>query len=497
MKKVIHSLLTVLILSGVFCCNSSISNKPNIIIILADDMGFSDLGCTGAEIHTPNLDRLADNGLLFTNCYNAARCWPTRASLLTGLYSHNTGIEDKGYLHNQCVTIAEVLQTAGYATIMSGKWHVGNNREHWPDKRGFENFYGIPAGGGLYFYPSKFLDRPIYRNSELVKPDSATFYSTDNITTEAIKFISEAEPSNKPFFLYLAYIAPHFPLQAWPEDIAKYEGIYDAGYETIRQNRFARQQKLQVVPPGLKLSPPEYGNWSEVNAKEESLKMAVYAAMVDRMDQNIGILINYLESIGELENTLILFLSDNGATAEGINRSPGAEIGTAYSFVGTGRNWANVSNTPYRKYKMQALEGGIITPLIAHWPTGINKGKRLVTELVHINDIMPTCLEIAGINYPEQFNGNPVLPLDGISLNPFFNNKKYNIERTIFWEHAGNSAIRVNDKKLVKSRNSPWELYDIKNDPTELNNLITREPELADSLENLWNKKAKKMGVRK
>jgi len=224
--------------------------------------------------------------------------------------------------------------------------------------------------------------------------------------------------------------------------------------------------------------------------------MAVYAAMVDRMDQNIGKLIDYLESTGELENTLILFLSDNGGCAENVNWSPGAPVGTASSFVGYEKNWANVSNTPYRKYKMQALEGGIITPLIAHWPDGISQEKRLVTDAIHIIDIMPTCLEIAGINYPEQFKGNPVLPLDGKSFYPFFLNEKYNMNRTLWWEHAGNKAIRINDKKLVKLRDRPWELYDLKNDPTELNNLITREPELADSLENLWNEKAEKMGVR-
>jgi arylsulfatase A-like enzyme len=497
------NILVSIFILFLFTCPSSnkrqkiVSTKPNIVVILADDMGYSDLGCMGGEINTPNLDRLANNGLLFTHCYNASRCAPSRASLLTGLYQHNTGVGHmvadlgypsyQGFLNKRCVTIAEVLQNAGYSTNMAGKWHVGDSPENWPNKRGFDNFFGIPKGGGLYFYPSKFIDRPIYRNSELVKPDSVTFYSTDNFTTEAIKFISMAESANKPFFLYLPYIAPHFPLQAWPGDIAKYRGIYDTGYENIRQNRFARQQKLGIVAPELKLSMPDYQDWSEVNVKEESFKMAVYAAMVDRMDQNIGRLINHLESMGQLKNTLILFLSDNGACAETVNRSPKAEIGTASSFVSYGKNWANVGNTPYRKYKSHEHEGGTLTPLIAHWPEGIKKGKRLVTNVIHIIDIMPTCLDIAGVDYPEQFNGNSILPLDGKSFYPVLMNEEYEIKRTLFWEHQGNKAIRVNDKKLVKGHNKAWELYDLKSDPTELNDLITREPELAGRLEDMWN----------
>ena len=245
----------------------------------------------------------------------------------------------------------------------------------------------------------------------------------------------------------------------------------------------------------MKLSPPEYKNWSEVNAEEESFKMAVYAAMVDRMDQNIGRIINHLESTGELENTLILFLSDNGACAENVNRSPEAEIGTASSFVSYGKNWANVGNTPYRKYKSQEHEGGILTPLIAHWPEGIREEKRLVTDVIHIIDIMPTCLEIADIDYPEKFKGNSILPLDGKSFYPIFNDEEYSAERTLYWEHQGNKAVRMNEKKLVKLHKQPWELYDLENDPTELNDLIIREPELASSLEDMWNEWAKECSV--
>ena len=246
------------------CKLKSEKGKTNIIIILADDMGYSDIGCTGSEIETPNLDKLAKDGLLFTHCYNASRCAPSRASLLTGLYQHRTGmghmVEDlgisgyRGFLNGNCVTIAEILKQNGYKTIMTGKWHVGNDRENWPDKRGFDNFFGIPKGGGLYFYPSKFIDRPIFRNNKQVFPDSTKFYTTDNFTSEAIEFINNANSENKPFFLYLAYIAPHFPLQAWPEDIAKYKGKYDVGYEEIRKKRFERQKELRIVDEELTLS---------------------------------------------------------------------------------------------------------------------------------------------------------------------------------------------------------------------------------------------------
>jgi arylsulfatase A-like enzyme len=478
---------------------------PNIIIILADDMGYSDIGCMGGEISTPSLDRLANNGLLFTQCYNASRCVPSRASLLTGLYQHKTGLGHmvadlghpayQGYLNNQCVTLAELLQSAGYSTIMAGKWHLGDRPEHWPMKRGFDHFYGIPAGGGLYFYPSKFLDRPIYRNNTEDKPDSLTFYSTDNFTTEAIDFITKNKSENKPFFLYLAYIAPHYPLQAWQEDIEKYEETYRAGYEDIRQKRFARQKELGVVSPEAILSPSEYSDWSDQNIPEESLKMTVYAAMVDRMDQNIGRLVKHLESSGELENTLILFLSDNGACAENVNRSPGANIGTVSSFVSYGQNWANVGNTPFRKYKSQEHEGGIITPLIAHWPGGIKETKRKVKDLVHIIDIVPTCLEIAGIKYPEQFKENSLLPLDGNSFLSILKNEEPARSRVLYWEHQGNKAIRAGNNKLVKSHNQPWELFNLDNDPTELNNLTSQKQEMKDSLEILWNKWAKEYSV--
>ncbi len=508
----IISLLFIALLSFTACQTAEnptqkAFGKPNIIVILADDMGYSDLSCMGGEIQTPHLDKLANNGVLFTHAYNTSRCCPSRASLLTGLYQHRAGVgfmssdlgdpAYQGYLNNQCVTIAEVLKENGYSTIMSGKWHVGNERSQWPDKRGFENFYGIPAGGGLYFYPSKFIDRPIYRNDKLVKPDSNTFYSTDAFTDEAMNFIEENKAGNKPFFLYLAYIAPHYPLQAWPEDIAKYEGKYDEGYEPIRQKRYEKQKRLNIISEETALSHPDFPAWNKMeNQEKEARKMEVYAAQVDRMDQNIGKLIKKLEDMGELENTVIFFLSDNGACAEEVNRSPGAEIGTVNSFVAYGENWANVGNTPYRLYKSMEQEGGILTPLIVHWPEGIRQSGKLVKETVHINDIMPTCLDIARATYPEKYNEHAIVPVDGKSFAGMFQEQNTPIHDSLYWEHKGNKAVRVGDMKLVKLRNQPWELYNLAKDPTELYDLSALQPGLTDSLEGAWSHWANRNGVK-
>ncbi len=507
-----RSILLVLIVCPLLItCRSrattSVQGPPNIIVILADDMGYSDLGCTGGEIATPNLDRLAENGLLFTHCYNASRCCPSRASLLTGVYQHRAGVGHmtgdqgfpayQGHLNKQCVTMAEVLKKEGYHTLMSGKWHVGSERKYWPDRRGFDRFYSIPTGGGIYFYPSPFVDRSIYRDGEQVHPDSTTFYSTDAFTDEAITFVQEAQTDDKPFFLYLAYIAPHFPLQALPEDIAKYKGKYAEGYDTIRQRRFRKQQQSGIVDTNTKLSPSDFPSWNAVEDKaEETRKMEVYAAQVDRMDQNIGKLLAQLEKMGELDNTIIFFLSDNGATAEEVNRSPDAEIGTAASFVSYGQNWGNVSNTPYRLYKSMEHEGGIITPLIVHWPKGIAGAGQLIRQTVHINDIMPTCLDIAGAAYPDRYEGNKILALNGQSFASWLQKPAEEAERQLFWEHEGNKAVRQGDWKLVKRHEQPWELYHLKEDPTELNDLSEAHPDLFNRLQKDWRDWAEEAGVR-
>ncbi len=485
--------------------------KPNIIVILADDMGYSDLGCTGSEIQTPHLDQLAKEGVLFTHCYNTARCCPSRASLLTGLYQHRAGVghmsQDwgipayQGHLNQQCVTIAEVLREKGYRTMMSGKWHVGGEREHWPDRRGFDQYFALPTGGGLYFYPSEFIDRPIYRNGELVTPDPETFYTTDNFTDEAIRFVEGATKEKEPFFLYLAHVAPHFPLQAWPEDIAKYQGKYDAGYEATRNQRFRRQQALGVTSTSTKLSPAGFPDWTSVeDPAYETRKMEIYAAQVDRLDQNVGRLTAALRGMDALDNTVILFLSDNGASSEEINRShrgrvPDDEMGTKNAFVSYGKHWASVSNTPYRLYKSMTHEGGTITPMIVHWPRGGGLTNGLVHQPVHINDIMPTCLELAGAQYPERYQGRAILPMDGKSFVPALRGETVLREEPLFWEHEGNQAVREENMKLVRRHNRPWELYDLATDPTELNNLSETEEKTTERMERQYQRWMQWAGV--
>ena len=504
MKNKVLIFLISLLWMGATC--SFGQKSPNIIVILADDLGYADLGCTGSEIETPHLDQLAREGVLFTHCYNTSRCCPSRASLLTGLYQHRAGVGDmsqdrgfpayQGHLNQQCVTIAEVLCEKGYRTIMTGKWHVGDQRPYWPDRRGFDRFYGIPSGGGLYFYPSEFIDRPIYRNGQPVTPNPETFYSTDNFTDEAIAFVQEADADNKPFFLYLAYIAPHFPLQAWPEDIAKYDGKYDAGYEAIRTQRFQHQQKLRVISEATKLSLANFPNWSSLaDPADEARKMEIYAAQIDRLDQNVGRLLEALRNMNALDNTIIMFLSDNGATSEEVNRSaPEAEIGTKNSFVSYGKHWANVSNTPYRLYKSMTHEGGIITPLIVHWPEGIAKSNQLVHQPVHINDIMPTCLELAGAEYPKQYQGRDILSLDGKSFLSTLKGEDL-LREQLFWEHEGNQAMREKDMKLVRQHNHAWELYDLAADPTELDDLSDTNAPTAERMQQQYQQWMRQTGV--
>ncbi|NND07357.1 MAG: arylsulfatase [Saprospiraceae bacterium] len=481
------------------------TTKPNIVIILTDDMGYADLGCMDSEISTPHIDQIASNGLLFTHCYNASRCCPSRASLLTGLYQHAAGVgfmvadygtpAYQGFLNDRCLTIAEALSPRGYATNMSGKWHLGGHIEQWPDRRGFERFYGLPDGGGVYYYPYKFRDRPLFKNGEPTEVDTTSFYCTDDFTTAAIEFIDQSHSEDKPFFLYLAHIAPHFPLQAWPEDINKYKDMYDDGYAAIRASRFTKQKQLGIVQKDIDLSPLDYADWSTVDTASEAFKMAVYAAQVDRLDQNTGRLTTHLQSLNILANTLIFFLSDNGASAEEINESPQGEVGTRYCFESHGKSWANVSNTPFMKYKKYEHEGRIITPLIIHWPRGISTENRLVHAPVHIIDIMPTILDIAEVQYPAEQQGKMLLPLDGRSFLPLLKGNELQDEAPLFWEHRGNKAVRSGSYKLVNVHNDDWELYDLSIDPVESNDISYVNTGLVDSLQNLWNGWAQAKGV--
>ena len=502
MKK----LLTVLFLLYSITCISQVTNQPNIIIILADDMGYSDIGCTGSEIETPNLDKMANEGVLFTNFYNTSRCCPSRTSLLTGQYQWDAGMgcmdytksdypEYQGYLNRKSATIAEMLKTANYQTFMAGKWHVGSKERYmWPDGRGFDQFYGVPKGGGIYFYPSKFYERPVFWNGEQVYPDS-TWYSTDAFTDYSINYIKEKREKDKPFFMYLAYIAPHFPLQAKKEDIEKYKDTYKVGYDVIRKARFKKQQEMGLFPKNIKMSEPDYPEWDSVkNKDDESLKMAVYAAMVDCMDQNIGRLMQSLEDEGIEDNTIVFFLSDNGAAQTDWNKTPDAKIGTRNSNAAYGI-WYNVSNTPYRMHKSQEHEGGIITPLIVHWPAGIKSKGTKISEIAHITDLMPTCLELAGAKYPAKYKGKALDPLDGKSILPLLNGKLQDKNRLYFWEHMGNKAVRKGNWKLVALYHGDWELYNLENDPFETNNLINNQPEKAKALLGEYEKWAKKHGV--
>ncbi len=490
------------------------SPKPNIVVILVDDMGFSDIGCYGSEIPTPNLDKLAAGGVRFTQFYNTSRCCPTRASLLTGLYPHQAGVghmvEDKGlpgyqgHLNNRCVTIPEVLRTAGYFTAMTGKWHVGQNHGVVPWERGFDRTLTAPAGGFYYadgkrdeiFLNGKKLDS---HGPELPKD----WYSTDLWTDYGIKFIDEAMAEKKPFFLYLAHNAPHFPVQAPLDEIAKFRGKYKQGWDKLREQRHAKQKELGIVDKAWPMSPrPEQVKaWDSLTPAEQDRFdhiMAIYAACVSHMDTAVGRLVESLKQRGVLDNTLILFLSDNGANAEsGPNgRLEGTPLGGSGSTVFEGQSWATLSNTPLRRYKHFNHEGGIATPLIAHWPAQIKTPGELRQQPGHLIDIMTTCVAVAGATYPKEFKGQAIQPMEGRSLLPAFDNKPIDRE-ALFWEHEGNAAVRVGDMKLVRlGNNGPWELYDLKADRTEQHNLADEKPDLAKELAAKWDAWAERANVK-
>jgi arylsulfatase len=527
--------------------------RPNLVVILSDDMGYSDLGCYGGEISTPNLDRLARGGVRFTQFYNTARCCPSRATLLTGLYAHQAGVghmtEDWGYdgyqgdLGNRCVTIAEVLRPAGYRTYAVGKWHLtkydhpDGPKTNWPLQRGFDRYYGTIAGGGSFYDPGT-LTRDNVSLSPFADPEYApkTFYYTDAITDHSIRFVREhrKDHADQPFFMYVAYTAAHWPMHALPEDVAKYRGKYDAGYEAIREARFARMKEMGIIDPGWRMSPTA-GDWKAVEHKEwEARCMEVYAAMVDRMDQGIGRLVAALGESGQLENTLILFLQDNGGCAETTGRSPdrdrppaptfppiaptalrqdvipkqtregwpvlgGSRVmpGPPDTFIAYGRSWANVSNTPFREYKHWEHEGGVSTPLIAHWPRGIPPARQgaLESQPGHLIDIMSTAVDLAAAEYPRERSGTAIQPQEGTSLRPAFLGEPLRRVRPLFWEHEGNRAVRDGKWKLVSKFPGAWELYDMERDRTELDDLTLSEPERARALAQSWEDWAKRVGV--
>lgn len=523
--------------------------RPNVLLILADDLGFSDLGCYGGEIRTPCLDALADNGLRFSNFYNSARCCPSRASLLTGLYPHQAGVGEmtsdrgdkfpgyRGRLNENCVTIAQVLKPAGYATAASGKWHVGDTVS--PIERGFDDFYGFTRGYGVNSW-----DQGMMLRLPVPEPEKAkeSFFATDAITDHALEYLQKMRGTKQPWFMYLAYQAPHFPLASKAEDMSGYPEIYVKGWDVIREERLQRMNRLGLFASAAELSPrskipqakqaelhgsmTDDGNnpaWDSLNADRRAdlaMRMAVYAGMVTGMDRNIGRVVEDLRSNGELDDTLIIFLSDNGACAEwdpfgfdmdGLVATKEAGTGISMntraipnvlhqgealktmnkSLVSFGSGWANACNTPLRLYKHYVHEGGISTPFIAHWPAGIEGKGRFVTTPAHLVDVMATCADLAGAAYPKA----PIPPMEGVSLVPLLQGKSIN-NRILYFEHENNAAVRAGDWKLVRTgRDGTWELYHITGDRVEMHDVASDHVEMVGALAKQWDAWAKRCKV--
>jgi arylsulfatase len=501
---------------------SHAASRPNILVILVDDMGYSDIGCYGGEINTPNLDKLAEGGVRFTQFHNTARCCPTRAALLTGLYPHQAGVghmtEERqdaqghvmpgysGRLNDHCVTIAEALKRAGYFTAMTGKWHVGQNFGVTPWGRGFDRSLNSPFGG-FYFQDSPRTE--VWLNGKNLgrtnAPLPSQWYSTDLWTEYGLKFVDEALTTKQPFFLYVAYNAPHFPLQAPDEDIARWRGKYKIGWDKLREARYERQLKLGLIDKHWPLSPKldVVPNWNSLSAKDQDRYdhiMAIYAAVVEHMDKAVGHLVDGLKERGVLDNTLVLFMSDNGGNAEsGVpGRLVGDHPGDAHSDVFVGQCWATLNNTPFVRYKHYTDEGGIATPLIAHWPKGIPKSRngKLEPQPGHVIDIMATCLDVAGTEYPREFNSKATTPLEGVSLVPAFTGKPINRKNPIFWEHEGNRAVLDGRYKLVALADQPWRLYDVIADRTEQHDLAATKADRAQALAAKWDAYADRANVR-
>jgi len=515
------------------------TERPNIVIILSDDMGYSDIGCYGSEIRTPTLDHLAGNGIRHTQFYNTGRCCPTRASLLTGLYPHQTGIghmmNDRGLpgyrgdLNDRCLTIAEALRHAGYKNYMAGKWHLTKKtapeteaeKRNWPLQRGFDRFYGTIHGAGSFFDPCSLVrgNTPIspYADAEY-QPEQ--YYYTNAIADHAARFVREHD-ADSPFFLYVAFTAAHWPMHALQSDMERTRGKYAAGYTAIRSDRYQRMIKCGVIDEAATTLWPMDAAWGEQGASWpwDERNMEVYAAMVESMDRGIGRIVTALTATSQFNNTLICYLQDNGGCAEtmgrrlsGHTRSAGPSLppmaasdlqtnmipkqtrdgypvrqgkgvmaGPADTFIGYGKAWATVSNTPFRRYKHWVHEGGIATPLITHWPAGIKKPGRIDSTPGHLIDLMATAIDLAGGNYPAEKT-----PLEGVTLQPLFHEKSL-LPRKIYWEHEGNRAIRDGDWKLVAGYNEPWALHNITTDRSEQHDLSRQYPERVKAMATAWD----------
>jgi arylsulfatase len=529
--------------------------RPNVIVILADDMGFSDLGCYGGEIRTPNIDRLAREGVRFAQFYNMARCCPTRAALLTGLYPHQAGMgamnQDlgkpayQGVLNDRCVTMAEVLKDAGYHTAMFGKWHLNHLtisqggprakrllnfeeegdisplKRNWPFNRGFEEHIGTIAGVDSYYDPYSLV-----HNGDVIRPPDKDFYYTDFITENAVKQIDRFAAEGKPYYMYVAYTAPHWPMQARDADVAKYQETYTVGWDKIRQARLDRQVAMGLIDPKWGLSPRAnyprlsdgksvLSSWEDAPDKEwQARRMAVYAAMIECMDRGVGQILDHLDSTSTAKDTVVMFLSDNGACAENVQggwydvpsktrdgraihvgNDPKFMPGPEEVYQSYGPAWANASNTPFRRFKHWTEEGGISAPFIFRWSSVVKEGGRIEQRQVgDVIDLMPTVMEIAGANYPKRSHDREIVPAEGKSLVPVLNGNT--IDRgPLCWEHEGNRAVRLGDWKLVAAHNEAWQLYHITEDRTEANNLASANPEKVAELKMLYTTWATRCGV--
>ncbi|HEX2541279.1 MAG TPA: arylsulfatase [Caldimonas sp.] len=524
--------------------NAATNSRPNVVLILNDDMGYSDIGCYGGEVETPNLDRLAANGLRFSSFYNTARCSPSRASMLTGLHPHQTGVGiltydsgPEGYagnLNDRCVTIPEALKANGYRTYMSGKWHVASSltkpTDTWPLQRGFDEFYGTIIGAGSFYDPNT-----LTRGNDNVEHEARApgFFYTDAISDQAVAYIEQHAKAHgdRAFFEYVAYTAPHWPLHAHDEDIAKYRGRFDRGWDRLREERLRKLVDAGLLREEWLLSErdPTQPPWTEAERDAQfrawTLRcMEVYAAQIDRMDQGIGRILAALERTGQLENTVVIFLADNGACAEDIpenvtvdelveklmiarrhtrsgepvhfGNDPGRMPGPENTYQSYGTAWANLSNTPFRLYKHWIHEGGISTPLIVQWPRGIEEPGGIRHAPGYLPDIMATILDVTGAAYPTQRQGRAVAPIEGQSLVPVFRGDEALADRPpMFWEHEGNAAVRTGPWKLVKRYPRDWELYDMAEDRTELNDLASLEPDRVREMASLYDAWAERCGV--
>jgi arylsulfatase A-like enzyme len=534
--------------------------RPNVVLVLVDDMGFSDIGCYGGEIRTPNLDRLGASGVRLAQFYNTARCSPSRASLLTGLHPHQTGIgiltndtRPRGYagtINDRCVTLAEVLKAAGYATCLSGKWHLAAEirtpNAAWPTRRGFDRFFGTLTGCGSFFDPGTLMRGEENAEHEAQRVD---FYYTHAIAEEAAAFVRErdARPAGQPFFLYVAFTAPHWPLHAREADIAKYRGAFDEGWDVLRERRLERQREAGIIDEATELSArdPTQPAWTEAQHKAwQARRMEAYAAQVDAMDQGVGRILDALEETGELDDTLLLFLSDNGASDEALplvalqrfkertdilrlrtrdgrdvrfGNEPAIVPGGEDTYASYGRAWANLSNTPFRYYKQWTHQGGIATPFIVHWPRGGLRNGSIVRQPFQLVDVLPTVLEATGATYPARYEGRTILPQEGRSLLPALRGQAVP-DATLYWEHTGNAAARRGRWKVLRAhpevkrywagtgdeavRAKPvydhayaWELYDLASDPAELRNVADQHPDVVKDLSEQWQAWAARVGV--